>query len=211
MTRAVVSLSPGVANGLAPGLEGATAWYFGTFNPIHQAHRFLALAAWQQFALGQVVLVPTGTPPNRLQDTTLAPVRHRLAMAQLAVAQDPELAVSAAETTDAGPHYTVATLQREVGHSPRQPVPLLMGADAYGSLPTWRQADWLADHAVFLVAQRDDRPLAPLAPFRMWPVFMPPWALSASWVRQACGKALPLQPWVQPAVANYIAQHRLYS
>ena len=37
----------------------------GTFNPVHKGHLALAKAAKEEFALDQIIFIPSGTPPHK--------------------------------------------------------------------------------------------------------------------------------------------------
>jgi nicotinate-nucleotide adenylyltransferase len=67
-------------------LKKETAYFFGSFNPLHFGHVLLAQTAYYQLGLAKVVLVPTGQPPHR---QGLLPIEHRLAMAKLACQTSP--------------------------------------------------------------------------------------------------------------------------
>lgn len=118
----------------------------GTFDPIHFGHLRFAQEAGETLQLGQVRLVPSGTPPHRaLPQATAA---DRLAMARLAVAGNPLLAVDEREMRREGPCYTVDTLEelrRELGAA--QSICLLLGADAFLDFASWRR--W---HEIFRLA-----------------------------------------------------------
>jgi nicotinate-nucleotide adenylyltransferase len=161
MATAMTDASP-LCSSSAISLHGQTAYYFGTFDPIHAGHEVLAQAAVAAFGLGQVVFVPTGLPPHRWQ-THRAPQAssaHRLAMVQAAIQHHSALAVSSIETTgNKGPHYTVDTLSRLIGpqrwQAIDQPtVPVIIGQDTLPTLHTWHQASALLEKACFLVAPR---------------------------------------------------------
>jgi nicotinate-nucleotide adenylyltransferase len=118
----------------------------GTFDPIHFGHLRLAQEAGDALKLGQVRLIPSGTPPHR--PAPQASAADRLAMARLAVSGNPLLTVDEREMRRGGPCYTVDTLgelRRELGAA--QPICLLLGADAFLDFATWRR--W---HEIFLLA-----------------------------------------------------------
>ncbi len=56
----------------------------GTFDPIHIGHLILAEEARDQLDLEIVYFVPAGDPPHK-RDRHLAPVAHRVRMAELAI------------------------------------------------------------------------------------------------------------------------------
>jgi nicotinate-nucleotide adenylyltransferase len=111
----------------------------GTFDPIHHGHLRLAQEAMEQCGLAAVRFIPTGVPPHRAAPRTSA--AQRLEMTRLALQNNPAFILDEREIHCAEPCYTVDTLtalRAEVGAE--QPLCLLMGADAFLHLHTWR--DW---------------------------------------------------------------------
>jgi len=209
-----------------------TLWYGGTFDPVHEGHLAIARAAAQ--ALGApVVLAPAADPPHRAAPGANA--RQRLRMLELATAGDSRLRVDGRELERAGPSWTVDTLHElraELG--PHAPLALLLGADSFRSLPTWKSWRELPRLAHFVVAARESGgeldPLpAELAAemegrWREEPAALhaapagcayrlqhPLRAESATAVRQAVAAGDPCwRAWVPPAVAAFIGVQGLY-
>lgn len=130
----------------------------GTFDPIHYGHLRLAQEAAEQLKLGEVRLIPSGTPPHR--PAPAATGADRLAMAGLAVEDNPLFSVDDREVRRAGPGYTVDTLRElrsELG--PARPFVLLTGADAFLDLATWSRWHELFDLAHIAVAHRPGFPV----------------------------------------------------
>ena len=138
----------------------------GTFDPIHFAHLRLAEEAMDRLDLDQVRLIPSGTPPHR--SPTVASAEHRLAMVRLAVEGNPALVLDDSEIREAGPSYTILTLERlRRALGPDQPLGLLLGADAFLGLSTWHRWREVFDFAHLAIATR---PSHVLEPERMAPV-----------------------------------------
>src|SRR5207249_4436005 len=90
--------------------------------------------------LAEVRLVPAGNPYHRRATDPPAPRQHRLAMAELAVVEFPRLAVDPREASNDAPSYTVDTLAGLRAEAGATPLVLLLGADAFATLPGWK--DW---------------------------------------------------------------------
>lgn len=140
-----------------------TLWYGGTFDPVHEGHLAIARAAAQRFQT-PVILAPASDPPHR--PPTGAQAWQRAQMLELAAAGDPWLRVDSRELRRAGPSWTLDTLRElraELG--PDAPLALLLGADAFAGLPTWKGWQELPMLAHFVVAGRGaPAPEAPLSP-----------------------------------------------
>jgi nicotinate-nucleotide adenylyltransferase len=113
----------------------------GTFNPIHCGHIAVAQQLQRGFPLDRIYLVPSRLPPHK-SCSDLAQAAHRLAMIELALAEvkGDTLRLSDIELKREGPSYTVDTVaafRKEL--SPDDELYLIMGADAFLELDSWRQ------------------------------------------------------------------------
>jgi nicotinate-nucleotide adenylyltransferase len=127
----------------------------GTFNPIHFGHLRMAQELGEGLDLAEVRLIPAGTPPHRDQPDISA--QQRLEMVRLGLSGNPLLQLDEREIFKQTPCYTLETLaelRRELGW--KQPLCLLMGADAFWGLPTWYHWRELFDLAHIVVAHRPD-------------------------------------------------------
>ena len=206
--------------------------YGGSFDPVHNGHLAVARNARDAIA-ARVSLMPAADPPHK--GPLHADARQRLAMLELAIDGERGLGIEACELGRDGPSYTVDTLRllraTRVGDAP---LAILVGADSFLSLPTWKQWRSLFDLAHIVVAERGGSGFEPSAlGGALAAATAGRWAHSAEELhRLASGLVLrldqPLRPesasevrhriaagadWralVPPAVADYIAGHGLY-
>jgi nicotinate-nucleotide adenylyltransferase len=110
--------------------------YFGSFNPVHDGHVQVALSFQQQSGVDQVwwVLSPQN-PFKRISD--MASFEDRSAMVQLVLPQGHELC--SIEQTLPIPSFTIQTLTALEQQFPENQWSILMGADSWNALPTWKQ------------------------------------------------------------------------
>jgi nicotinate-nucleotide adenylyltransferase len=208
----------------------------GTFNPVHLGHLVLAESFRERLALDRVLFVPAGQPPHKAAPD-VAPALHRYAMVSLAVAGHPAFAVSSVEIERAGPSYSVDTLEWLAAQWPDAARFLLMGSDTFLELGTWRTPERLTARSTVAVGLRaGDRfeadgpaaravlarlggpawrrvpPTAPatLAPGEVALVEVRSVPVSAREVRACLAGRASVRYLVPLAVAEYIAQHRLY-
>lgn len=117
---------------------GPLGIFGGTFDPPHIAHLRLAIEAREMLGLAEVRFVPAGAP--QLRGAPLATRRHRLEMVARAIAATPGLSLDSTEIENAGPSYSVVTLERlRALEGPARPLVLLMGADAFARLQDWHR------------------------------------------------------------------------
>lgn len=208
--------------GPAPVVAGSFGVFGGTFDPIHFAHLAVAQAAAEALGLERVLFVPAGQPPHK-PDRIITPGVNRLAMVELAIAGNDRFAVDRLELERDGPSYTVDTLEalyasrQAAGESPE--LTLILSAEAFLGLTTWREPRRILELALLAVAPRDGYPSAGAAFMgEHFPdltdrvVFLdgPRMRLSASELRNRAATGRSLRYLVPDAVAAYIDDHALY-
>jgi nicotinate-nucleotide adenylyltransferase len=109
----------------------------GSFNPAHDGHRDISLAALAYLDLDEVWWMVS--PQNPLKpEKGMAPFAERVASAQ-AVADHPRIRVTGIEAR-LGTQYTADTLRKLVTRFPSYRFVWLMGADNLAQIASWR--DW---------------------------------------------------------------------
>ena len=109
----------------------------GSFNPAHEGHLQLSLAAVEALGLDELWwLVSPGNPLKEGED--MAPFEARLDSAR-DIAKRTKIRVSDFER-HAGTRYTVDTLRKLLEEHPDRRFIWLMGADALGQFHRWK--DW---------------------------------------------------------------------
>jgi nicotinate-nucleotide adenylyltransferase len=189
----------------------------GTFDPPHIAHLVMADQAHSQLNLSRVVLVPAGQPPHKL-GRPVTPIEHRLAMTQLAIADDPSLTLSRVEVDRPGPHYTADTLAVLRAAHPEDGLYLLIGSDSLRDLMAWRDPARIVAQARLAVMRRPDAE----PDIRALEVAIPgigarvewvdaPWLdISSSDIQQRVRAGLSIRHLVPATVERYIVEHGLY-
>jgi nicotinate-nucleotide adenylyltransferase len=145
------------------------------------------------------------------------------------------LLVDRRELLREGRSYSIDTLRElRLEFGPGMPIALLVGADSFVGLPTWREWEALFDFAHFVVAPRPGSPLdGDLSPElmvaaagrwtdspqalrttpagRLFLLNQPLYPESASDIRRRIAHGEPWQDLVSPAVAGFIVRNGLYS
>ena len=124
----------------------------GTFDPIHFGHLRTAFELLQTLRLAELRFIPAGSPPHR--DVPLADAEARLAMVRAAAADQPGFVVDDREVRRVGPSYTVTTLGELRAEVPDSPFCLIVGMDAFLSLPRWHQWREILELSHLVVAHR---------------------------------------------------------
>src|SRR6266568_3280830 len=125
----------------------------GTFDPIHHGHLVAASEVAEQFALDEVIFVPTGAPWQK-SDREVSAAEDRYLMTVIATASNPRFWVSRVDIDRDGPTYTIDTLRDLRRELPDAELYFITGADALGDIFTWRDARDLFDLAHFVGCTR---------------------------------------------------------
>ena len=138
-----------------------------------------------------------------------SPAAHRLAMATLAVADNPHFAVDDRETRRPGPSYTVETLE-ELHAEGHTNLVLILGADALADLPTWNQPARILELATIAVAPKPGFQ-NPKSKIQNVAIEMPPLAISSTLIRARVASGQPIRYLVVDSVMAYIRTLSLYA
>jgi nicotinate-nucleotide adenylyltransferase len=187
-----------------------TGFFFGTFNPPHVGHLMLAECAREQYQLERVVFVPSGRPPNRLNDASLAPAQDRLEMVRRAIAGHPAFSVWPGEILKSTPSYTLDALEHLRPQPDSGPCFLIMGADTLSTVPTWHRAAALMARCEFLSASREQADFFNHPEMRIHWLDMPLVTVSATKIRSLVAAQVSIRYWVPELVRQYIEANALY-
>ncbi len=200
---------------MVPGSVGILG---GTFDPIHHGHLGIAEEAREALGLERVLLVPASSPPHKPGRPVTA-AAHRLAMVELAIADNPAFAASRIEVERGGASYSLDTLEALRSEGVEQPW-FILSAEALAGFPTWRAPDRILALCRLAVVPRggydplDRAWVAERFPGREDRVTFLPGPLlpiSGSVVRRRAAVGRSVRYLVPDAVARYIADHQLYT
>lgn len=190
----------------------------GTFDPIHVGHLIVAEEVRTRMGLDQIVFVPAGLPPHKLDQPTTEP-GLRFEMTRLAIADNSHFIISRIDTDRLGPSYTVDTIRLFLdGWGAHTEVYFLMGSDSLAELPTWRQPDRLMRLCRIVAVGRPgyrvdlqelDR-LLPGAAMLIQMMDTPTLDTSSTDIRRRIHQGRTIRYLVPPAVECYIREHGLY-
>lgn len=192
----------------------------GAFDPVHNAHLFIAEAVRSRASLDRVIFLPARTAHHR--DALRAALEHRTAMLRLAIASNPAFEL---DLTDAGDHatgYTADVLPRLRERFAGDELSFIVGSDSLVRSRWRRLEDILTLLDTFFVAPRDDieksdvdaalsdLPAGLRAKVRY--VELPRAAAeSATVVRELLETGQSVRYLVPEPVWRYLTEHNLYS
>lgn len=183
---------------------------FGSFNPVHTGHLILAEYFATRTDLAEVWLVVSPQSPFKVGEELL-PDTARLALLQLAVADNPHLRAEAIELSLPRPSYTIATLDALRERHPDFEFVLLMGGDNLPGLPRWRAAERLLHEFDLCIYPRPGAELPDLAAFpRAQVVKAPLLDVSATFIRASIAAGQSIRYLVPAAVEQEILAQKYY-
>jgi len=190
----------------------------GTFDPIHNAHLFVAEASRVALELDRVLFLPTR---GAYRDAPVASAQERAAMVQLAIASNVHFAVDEADLGPEATGYTADLLPRLRQRYPLDRFSFIVGGDSLIEWP-WQRLDAVLEQLdEFAIAPRAERapermaafltalPDGQRAKFRL--LDLPALSGSASLVRAQLGQGGSIRYLVPEAVYRYIRDNGLYA
>lgn len=191
----------------------------GTFDPPQMGHLILAEYSRETLQMDHILFVPVADHPVKLGETRL-PIKHRLAMLELAIKDNPNFSISRVDIDREGPHYSADTVSVIREQYPDAELYFVMGGDNLRSLPTWKRAQDLYRCCRLAVMKRADENIAPAMHDHVLPglsqqvdivdVPMLSMWLSSTLVAERLRDGLSIRYLVPDAVLNYIEDYDLY-
>ncbi|MEO7457357.1 MAG: nicotinate-nucleotide adenylyltransferase [Gemmatimonadaceae bacterium] len=181
----------------------------GSFDPPHLGHLLPIIDAAEALNLDTVRFVPAGEQPFKV-GRAAASAAHRLAMTERLVAGIPGFAADPAEIDRPGLSFTVDTVRQMAAAHPDAELVLLLGADAFALFEQWREPERIRALASIAVLHRggdappipDDATVQVLQTRRV--------DISSTELRARAADGRTIRGFTPGAVADYIAEHRLY-
>lgn len=184
----------------------------GTFDPVHTGHLLLAERACDELGLEGVLFVPAKKPPHKQQGVDISPAEDRLAMLQLAVADNPRFFVSELELQREGVSFTVTTLQQLHEVLPDTALTLLIGGDNARDFSSWWQPETIARLAQIAVWLRPGFQAPPelLPGITYRTIRAPLMEISGTEIRGRVREGRSIRYMTTDRVIDYINTHGLY-
>jgi nicotinate-nucleotide adenylyltransferase len=191
----------------------------GTFDPPHIGHLWLATLAADGLGLGHVLLMPAARPPHKGR-RAISNAADRVMMTRLAIGGDPGLDLSLVEMERPGASYTIDSLAQLRAHlGDEVGLVLIMAADSFAEIDTWRDPDRLLELAEWAVGPRPGTSMPEPAALRerygakasrIHLLEGPSLDVSSSEIRARVAAGRPIRYLVPRAVEELIVSRGLY-
>lgn len=184
---------------------------FGSFNPIHSGHLMIGSYMAEFTDLGQVWFIVSPHNPLKEKSNLLAD-HHRLAMANIAVEDDPRFRASNIEFHLPQPSYTIDTLTYISERHPDKEFILIMGSDNLTTFHKWKNYEQLLEYYHLYIYPRPNTPPTSLDQHpHIHFTQAPQVEISSSFIRDGIKKGKSMRHYLPEKVWKYCEEMHFYS
>jgi nicotinate-nucleotide adenylyltransferase len=178
----------------------------GAFDPVHLGHLLVAQDIREKLGLDRVLFMPAPRPPHK---RCVAPFALRCRMLKAAIAGVRGFAISDIEARRPGHSYTVETLAELKSRFVRDELFLVIGADQFRELKTWKQPERLPGLArVIVITRPGARRVKGIVPARWLAVRQI--EISSTEIRDRIARGLSVRDMLPQPVLRLIQRNQLY-
>lgn len=191
----------------------------GTFDPPHIGHFMMALYAYSDFKLEEVLFLPTGTVPHK-DNNKILPAAYRLDMLRLVIDRFPYFRICCTEMNRNKTSYTYETMEELHRLYPEDQLYFIVGADSLCYMDEWREPQRIFDATAVIVVPRsgidhknlEDKIFALKRRYgaRIFYLSMPLVELSSTEIRHRICVGKPVNFMTEPEIIRYIQENKLY-
>jgi nicotinate-nucleotide adenylyltransferase len=186
----------------------------GTFDPIHMGHLMAGERARVEAGLDEVWFMPSNVPPHK-KNAPLATAEQRWEMVCRALEGNRYFRPTDIEIRKGGISYSIDTIEMLIALHSTHTFSYIIGADMVQYLPKWHRIDELVQHIRFIGLGRPGyelhlERLPSHIRERVRVITMPLIEISATGIREECGRNGSIRYWVPDSVHDYIEVNRLY-
>ncbi len=191
----------------------------GTFDPVHYGHLLIAENAHEQYALDEVIFLPTGQSPHK-DIRQILDADDRMEMLRLATEDNPHFSCSDYEIRKEGISYTYLTVQAFYEQAAGDDLFFIMGADSLAYFDSWMRPDEISRMSTILAAVRDGLNQEELQPIReflhqkygtsIYFINTPNFSVSSRNIRKRITSGQSIRYLVPEVVEQYLKEHHIY-
>lgn len=196
--------------------ETRVGLFGGSFNPIHVGHLMMAENVREQLELERIVFLPAGSPPHKTGQR-LASFQARMAMVELAIAENSAFACGDLDADHVEPSFTWRLLERFREWNPDTALWFVMGGDSLNDFHLWARPERILELARLAVVERpgfshgsDEMNSVPGLEERVDFVQAPLCSVSSTGIRSRLEAQSTVRYLIPEAVRSYIEDNALY-
>lgn len=127
--------------------------FFGSFNPIHNAHLIIARHILNFSSIKELWFVVSPQNPFKNQKNLLNE-QHRLNLVRLAIEGEKQMCASNIEFKLPRPSYTADTLHFLLEKYPNYEFSLILGSDSFQNIFNWKNPEYILKNIEFIIYPR---------------------------------------------------------
>ena len=187
-----------------------TAFFSGTFNPVHTGHLILANYLCEYEGFDEIWL--SVSPQNPLREKLPSNNdRQRIEMLNMAVNGNSKIRTTDIEFTLPRPSYTIQTLEALRKRYPERIFTLIIGADNWQAFQKWKSPEIILEQYHLLIYPRQGYTLDESSlPSRVKAVHSPLLEISSTFIRESLAQGKDIRYFLHPEVHRIIQERKLY-
>ena len=185
---------------------------FGSFNPIHVGHLFMAEMCIENTNLDEVWFVVSPQSPYKTEKGLLTDVEHRINMVNLSIKDREHFKISTVELKLPYPSYTSNTMEFLTSQYSYD-FYIICGTDVYTDIPNWIGGEKVIELSKFIVYPRSNSTV--YSPEKMkykttWIEGVPSFGISSTFIRNQIKNNKTTKHLLTENVIEYINKNKLY-
>ena len=180
----------------------------GLFDPPHLGHLIIAQGVLEEFGLKKIIFVPAYNPPHKYRYSSFH-IRYK--MVELAIEGNTNFLLSRIEEQMSGKTFTIEVVKR-LKQEIRRQLYLIIGADQWLEIKTWRSPEKLIRECQIVVVPRPGYELNKgiLRRKKVLTSHTPLIDISSTRIRKMVKQGANIRYLVPGSVLRYIWRQRLY-
>ena len=186
------------------------AYFFGTFNPIHNGHIAIAKYVLEKEYADKVMFVVSPMSPFK-KNLLLLNNAERLKMVKMAIEEFPEMEASDVEFHMPVPSFSYDTLLNLEKKYPNQSNIVLLGSDQLEGFEKWKNYRYILDNYLIMMYPRIGFQHPDLSAYPQIKLIDAPLLdVSSTQIRKLIAEHLPVSEFVDDKVEKWIIQNGYY-
>lgn len=183
----------------------------GSFDPIHNAHLQMAKTALKEFNLDKIIFVPAYIPPHKSK--LIASEKDRYDMLYEVIKDVGRYDIDTYEIDSKKVIYSYQMLDYIKNKYSADNIKMIIGADSYNNLSTWKNVEYIVKEYGFIVFPRPNINIDVQSPYYEHCLFSKNVMenISSTLIRQKLKKKEDILQYVPQQVFKYIKEKNLYN
>ncbi len=183
----------------------------GSFDPIHNAHLQMAETSLKEFNLDKIIFVPAYIPPHKTK--LIASEKDRYNMLLDVIKNNKKYEIDTYEIDLQKVIYSYQMLDYIKSKNNKNNIKMIIGADSFNNLSTWKNVEYIAKEYGFIVFPRPNINIDIQSPYCKYCLFSKNIMkdISSTKIRQCLKEKKNIEKYIPKLVFDYIKKKGLYN